>query len=163
MERLTGYNSFGGAYGIGMGCRDNADTINAIITRLAYYEDTGLTPEEVKDMAENAETRLLTWFEAKYGFPVGKLMDFCKAEEQGRLVVLPLAIGTHIFNGNEYGVSEYRVSHYTIYENEVFVTAVLPMCPSACRVFSVKGIGKTVFLTREEAEQALKEGGGENA
>lgn len=39
MERLTGYNSFGGVYGIGMRCGDNTDTIHAIIERLAYYED----------------------------------------------------------------------------------------------------------------------------
>lgn len=61
---------------------------NRLKDRLAAYEDAGLTPEEVKDMDENAETSLLTWFMAKYGFPVGSLMDFCEAKQQGRLVVL---------------------------------------------------------------------------
>ena len=39
MDRLTGYNSFGGVYGIGMGCGDNTDIIHAIIKKLAEYED----------------------------------------------------------------------------------------------------------------------------
>lgn len=65
------------------------------LDRLAAYEDTGLMPDEVKDMAENAETRLLTWFEAKYGFPVGELMDFCEARQQGRLVELPCKAGEY--------------------------------------------------------------------
>lgn len=69
----------------------------AALTRLAAYEDTGLEPEQVKDMAENVETRLLTWFEAEYGFPVGKLMDFCEAEQQGRLVVLPCKVGDTVY------------------------------------------------------------------
>ena len=55
---------------------------------LQAYRDTGLSPEEVKDMAENAETRCLTWFESRYGFPAGELMRILKAKQDGRLVVL---------------------------------------------------------------------------
>lgn len=50
MERLTEYNSFGGVYGIGMRCRDNTDIIHTIIKRLAEYEDTGLTPQDIEQM-----------------------------------------------------------------------------------------------------------------
>ena len=57
--------------------------------RLYDYEWTGLEPEQVADMAENAETRLLTWFEAKYGMAVGKLMDLLEAKQDGRLLILP--------------------------------------------------------------------------
>lgn len=55
---------------------------------LKAYFDTGLAPEQVKDMAENAETMLLTWFESRYGFPAGELMRMCEAKQDGRLVVL---------------------------------------------------------------------------
>jgi hypothetical protein len=61
--------------------------INAI-NQLNAYENTGLNPEEVKDMDENAETSLLTWFVAKYGFPIGTLMDMCEAKQKGQLVIL---------------------------------------------------------------------------
>lgn len=106
---------------------------------------------------KNGSGELMEAFEMAFD-ALQKQAEYEDMEEQGRLVVLPFAIGTHIFNANEYGVSEYCVSHYTIYDNEVFITAVLPMCPSACRVLSVKDIGETVFLDREEAEQALKGG-----
>lgn len=55
---------------------------------LQAYRDTGLSPEEVKDMAENAETRCLTWFESRYGFPAGELMWILKAKQDGRLAAL---------------------------------------------------------------------------
>ena len=82
MERLTIRN------GDGTVSQPTATTVEEVFYRLAAYEDNGLTPEEVKDIAENAETRLLIWFEARYGFSVGTLMDWCEAAEQGRLVVL---------------------------------------------------------------------------
>lgn len=63
--------------------------VREIINRLAVYEDTGLEPEEIKDMADNAETRLLTWFESRYGYPAGELMRILEAKQEGRLVVLP--------------------------------------------------------------------------
>lgn len=76
-------------------CCDNCtDLHNWIVdaleekAELQAYRDTGLSPEEVKDMAENAETRCLTWFESRYGFPAGELMWILKAKQDGRLAVL---------------------------------------------------------------------------
>ena len=40
---------------------DDYDQVQKILDRLADYEDIGLTPDALKDMAENAETMLLTW------------------------------------------------------------------------------------------------------
>ena len=60
-----------------------------VVEKLAAYEDTGLEPETVKYMNENAETRLLEWCQERYGFPVGVLMDLIEAKREGRLVVLP--------------------------------------------------------------------------
>lgn len=162
--------------------------IRQLYGALKKYEDTGLRPEEVKDMAENAETRLLTWFEAKYGFPVGKLMDLCEAKEQGRLVVLPAKNGDTVFVVGERRVvecyimetylddkkgTEYLVSFECGYpEQGDEVCKGCPFygwhqqycgewdCDGAWGQGSIKGadFGKTVFLTREEAEQALKGG-----
>lgn len=115
---------------------------NRLKERLTAYEDTGLTPEQVKDMAENAETRILTWFEAKYGFPVGKLMDFCEAEQQGRLVVLPCKVGTEV-----YKISPRLNGNHEIVKTWFSLTYIKPY-----------DFGKTVFLTREEAEAALRGG-----
>lgn len=61
--------------------------------KLAAYEDTGLEPGQVLDMSENAETALLTWFENRYEIPVGELMRILEAKADGRLLVLPFALG----------------------------------------------------------------------
>lgn len=95
MKRLTWHN---GEYwtqvqDTGVGYKD-------ICARLAAYEDTGLEPEVVKDMAENVETRLLAWFEAKYGMSIGRMMDLIEAEQAGRLTVLPFCVGSCV-NGKD--------------------------------------------------------------
>ena len=139
----------------------------AVIDRLADYEDTGLTPEEVKDMAENAETRLLTWFEAKYGFPVGKLMDLCEAEQQGRLVVLPCKVGETVYRIVDRGYLKdtcetdcYSCNILCPYEGREYerVIEIVPweMVSIGAIVNAMEQLGKTVFLTREQAEQALQ-------
>lgn len=68
-------------------CAYQHDRLVDYLEELQRYRDTGLEPEEVKDMAEKAETSLLTWFESRYGFPVGKLMDLLEAKQQGRLSI----------------------------------------------------------------------------
>ena len=84
MKRLTGYNSFGGVYGIGMGCGDNTDTIHAIIKRLAAYEDTGLTPQEIEQM--KARMPLHQWTGESpdkmsiFGVPVKKIIEWAEEE-----------------------------------------------------------------------------------
>ena len=129
--------------------------------RLAHYEDAGLTPEEVKDMAENAEARLLTWFKSRYGFPVGELMGLLEAKQEGRVVVLPCKVGTTL-----YDVSEFvdRVPYPEMYEWHADYIGV-GMSKDGKTIFDIDGVdflyedfGKSVFLTREEAETALEKG-----
>ena len=91
MERLTGYNSFGGVYGIGMRCGDNTDTINAIIKLLAAYEDTGLTPQEIEQM--KARMPLHKWAGESpdkmsiFGVPVSRIIELTKADKEGRIQI----------------------------------------------------------------------------
>lgn len=133
-----------------------------VIDRLAAYEDSGLTPAEVKDMAENAETRLLTWFESRYGFPVGKLMDLLEAKQQGRLVELPCKVGQRVWINVILGVGrceEHEITAVSIYigqKTDVWFNAEMVEYRGEARCsFGADQIGKTVFLTREKAEAAL--------
>lgn len=95
MERLTqwfGSSRLGREVGIAAHLQEQyteEELLDLFAKRLAAYEDTGLEPEEVKDMAENAETSLLTWFESRYGFPVGELMGMCEAKQKGRFAEVP--------------------------------------------------------------------------
>ena len=82
-----------------------------------------------------------------------KLAEYEDLEEQGLLIRLPCKIGTKVFyiktelNGNGFCFFERKI----IKETE-FTTR---------RMFDDENWGKTVFLTREEAERALEESNGE--
>ena len=146
MERLTGYNSFGGPYGIGMRCGDNTDTIHAIIKRLASYEDTGLEPEDIKAMYSRIE---------KIGLPLWKLEELAQAEKEERLVVLPCKPGDIVYRicgpkGRKY-IAERLVSAVELCGNSSWRITTT----------SFDWLGKTVFLTRPEAETALAASGKE--
>ena len=103
-----------------------------IYQRLAAYEDSGLSPEQVQELA--------------------------KAEADGRLVELPCKVGNSIWKIK--AVFSYfskpmedRVERIIITNSEILV-----YCTSGTK-FSVNSIGKTVFLTREAAEKAIAEVG----
>lgn len=128
------------------------------IDRLAAYEDTGLTPEQVKDMADSAETRLLMWFESRYGFPAGQLMELIEAEQAGRLVVLPCKAGDAVFFIRP-GDRRPEITETTIEKMVVKSWGIyMKLACNAMYETSCRSIGKSVFLTREEAEKALKGG-----
>lgn len=106
--------------------------LEKIQKRLSSYEDTGLEPE---NMAH--------W------------MDYFRAECEGRLVVLPCKAGDHVWvDGREavvenfFGYETERYLHAQFYDNMQYID--IPFAE----------IGKTVFLTREEAEAALEGGKG---
>lgn len=77
-----------------------------------------------------------------------KLAAYEVAEEQGLLVRLPCKVGDTVYRivRHRVDVSGYRME----WEWETTVEAV------PFRVGMVDAIGKTIFLTREEAEAALK-------
>lgn len=78
MERLTGYEIIGGhVHVIPTGDADQA------MMRLAEYEDTGLTPEEVNDVMEKAKLA------SAFGVAAERLRELAKADKAGRLMVLP--------------------------------------------------------------------------
>ena len=84
------------------GCHEKGGCNNGCIVpklygRLAAYEDTGLEPEEINDMA--LEVATLKTIESMYdglGNP-DHLRDLLQAEQAGRLVVLPCKVGDVVF------------------------------------------------------------------
>ena len=78
MERLTIRNSDGSV------SQPTATTIAAVFQRLAAYEDTGMTPEQIR----NAQDTLQCF--DNIGIKRGN--EIVKAEEDGRLVVLDEAL-----------------------------------------------------------------------
>ena len=66
---------------VGGNCAMNCKWEEAAWSRLAAYEDTGLTPESVQETAD-----LAVWV---YENGLDKIKEWIKADKEGRLVVLP--------------------------------------------------------------------------
>lgn len=85
--------------------------------------------------------------------PLDRLAEIVRAEKEGRCVVLPCKQGDTVWRicgpkGRKF-VAERKVVSITMYEPGRF--EIFTNCDD--------WLGETVFLTREEAEKALKEGG----
>ena len=84
-----------------------------------------------------------------------KLADYEDAEEDGLLLQLPCKVGDKVYNliprikkANNFQENEITV--IKIYKDSVYIFFKNGLAKD------IKQIGKTVFLTQEEAEQALK-------
>ena len=128
---------------------------NRLKDRLAAYEDTGLTPEEIDMDHEAAETlRQLC-----RGCDLDRLEKLAKADKDGRVVVLPCKVGDRLYEvtGRKtisvYKVRAIRVELFGLFIEWDIVEGFVWQSLSG---ISAGEIGKTVFLTREEAEKALK-------
>ncbi len=88
-----------------------------------------------------------------------KLGSYEDAEEQGLLLRLPCKVGDTIwFVGNDF-VNDYEIRRYLVDETGIDCVQIAKEIDGReyWNSFSIDYIGKTVFLTREEAEQALAE------
>ena len=92
---------------------------------------------------------------------IDKLAQYEDLEEQGRLVILPCKIGDKVYNitwwddVQEKVVVKGKTYYRTIHKHKV--------SKSTFGYTDIEEIGKTVFLTKSEAEAKLKElRGGEN-
>ena len=85
-----------------------------------------------------------------------KLCEYEELEEQGLLARLPVPIGTTVYefeplNKIVKGCTARTVIKYTMYDDSIWFNF------ADGYMKDIKDFGKTVFLTREAAEQKLKE------
>lgn len=154
-----------------------------IANRLAEYENTGLEPKEIQEAvdlfkdwkdADDIPKELKSWVErctwhVRECWRLSRELDeYKKAETEGRLVVLPCKIGDTVYrvirgkNGHGH-ISPATVSGLHLgdttrnrrYRKE-YEYVVLKVDGVFCAHVNKKDFGKTVFLTREEAEKALE-------
>lgn len=97
---------------------------------------------------------------------IEKLADYEDLEGQGRLVILPCKVGDTVYVNGVLGCGEaerYRVIRVDYHStlgtgrNEFYIEALLCANPDSSIGFYDKQFGKTVFLTKAEAETKLKE------
>lgn len=87
-----------------------------------------------------------------------KLASYEDAEEQGLLIRLPCKVGDIVYQITRNFISTYRIRNFIHYNNgNIFFDWE---CINGIYVnvqgFRIDDVGKTVFLTREEAEAALE-------
>ena len=161
MERLTEWNGGQTRHAYyprcfeepcyGSGCKINDCPFEtAVCERLAAYEDTGLTPEQV----ENAKTIIESAF-AEDTSKAERIRKLLAADKDGRVVVLPCKVGDTVWR-----IVRDGEPHITRDEvRDMYFADDMTLCVELVggRVTFTEKFGKTVFLSREEAEKALQE------
>ena len=129
-----------------------------IMKCLAAYEDTGLTPEEIK--APLTDTVFLRVAAQALGVESGRLRELAEADKAGRCVVLPRRVGEKIYYLNGKYIIEVEAVGYKVDETGAWLFIGETYNPETNRAYhcdlETERIGKTVFLTREEAERAME-------
>ena len=118
-------------------------------SRLAAYEDTGLEPDEVNALQKDWSD-LCTVIGECGG--IDRLRELAEADKDGRLVVLPCKVGDVLYRASPSGVVVHRVANMVYRElTSRWYIDTIPNLP-----YASEELGKTTFLTREEAEKALE-------
>lgn len=137
---------------------------NRLKDRLAAYEETGLTPERCAEFARaDAEGRYIVMRDAEQE-GVARLRELAEADKDGRPVMLPCKVGDRLYEvtGRKtisvYKVRAIRVELFGLFIEWDIVEGFVWQSLSG---INAGDIGKTVFLTREEAEKALEAMGNE--
>ena len=122
-------------------------SLTNLYARLKEYEDTGMEPEEAEACKVALMGKTLAEIKEIEGLSVERMKELAKAEAEGRLLVLPCKVGDTV----------YRICH-EYKKGNPFIRAVTFNQNNFWRIVFGGEFGKTVFLTRAEAEAALRGG-----
>ena len=120
-----------------------------------HYEDTGLTPEQCAEYGKaDREGRYIVLRDAEQE-GVKRLRELAEADKEGRQVVLPCKVGDVVYGLHGRQTILPMVAKW-IETNTCGWTIAAQYVPMAPKFYLFSDFGKTVFLTREEAEKALE-------
>ena len=149
MERLT----FDGNFCDISQCRElpcqhgGSCTQRKVWERLKAYEDTGLSSQACAEAREAGN--VLSSCDVSFR----RLAELLTADRDGRLVVLPCKVGDGLWTFCSHPVEQ--VYSFTVTDISTLNGRTM-LNTSRCGVIDARDVGKTVFLTREEAEAALR-------
>lgn len=126
-----------------------------IIERLAAYEDTGMTPEEIDALQKREQglAEMLVNVSCGCAVSYSRLAELAQAEKDGRLVVLPCK-PDEIFYQWKRGDDCPSVSRFEGVEISEDGEITYPMKRWG-EAFTLDDFGKTIFLSRADAKAAL--------
>ena len=122
--------------------------------RLKAYEDTGLEPEAVETVKLALCAKHMVDLETLNNTPISRLVELAEADKDGRVVVLPCRQGDELWTYCNHPVK--RVYSFTVSDVSTLNGRTV-LNTLGLGTIRPEDIGKTVFLTREEAEKALQE------
>ena len=171
MERLTEWNGEQPSHAYypscfkapcyGDGCKINDCLFEtAVCDRLAAYEDTGLTPEEIK--AQFTEDAMINLAAQALGVEPSRLRELAEADKDGRVVVLPCKVGDTVWIVGTVRklysakVRTFFCGHPSAVRGDDDGGHIHMIRTTECDI-PMQEFGKTVFLSREEAERAIQE------
>ena len=165
MERYTEKHYDGNGYYLI--CSGNCETLNCgdcgildkIVDRLAAYEDTGLEPEEIARILDaygrgmTLRTENAQRLEIVKGIQTDRLRELAQADR---------IIGKEVWAQAKY-LNIFQTKPSLIQRTTIQYVSLLKggdiLCHTQTCAFPLNEIGKTVFLTREEAELRREQDG----
>lgn len=153
MERLT----FDGNFCDISQCRElpcphgGRCTQRKVWEKLRAYEDSGFTSAEIKSLY--AEWDVMMSVLNSIGGGYERLRELAEADKEGRVVVLPCKAGDELWTF--YNYPDEQVCSFTVTDISTLNGRTM-LNTSRCGVIDARDVGKTVFLTREEAVEALE-------
>ena len=159
MERLVYWNNREKGSALPVAINNDGDVVDleTLCAKLAAYEDTGLDPEEIVKIREDVEDGYLKSTARRYGIPVSRLRELAQADREGRCVVLPAKTVFELTWDAGPGCDMIcPVSIDGEGQCDFCDNGKLFVYERPCRQEHIDRIGKDVFLTREEAEAALR-------
>ena len=184
MERLTFEGNFCDIAQCGhVKCPyDTACSQKQVWERLKQYEDTKRTPEQIEALEAAIMGKAVAQITEFEGLPIARLRELAVADQEGRVVVLPCKGTDKLYVVGTKQIVECSVAEMYLMDDETIEYLVNFECVDNCDgcpfnsweretvsdeyhcdgeygdgSVSSKNFGKTVFVTREEAEKALAE------
>lgn len=149
-------------------CRDLACQQSGTCTqrlvweRLKAYEDTGFEPEAVETVKLALCAKHMVDLETLNNTPISRLVELAEADKDGRLVVLPCKVGDTVWIVGAVRklysakVRTFFCGHPSAVRGRDPDGHIHMIRTTECDI-PMQEFGKTVFLSREEAEKTLRE------
>ena len=150
MERLT----FEGNFCDIAQCRelpcpyDGNCTQKEVWERLKAYEDAGLSPQACAEAREIEETL------SGCDYSISRMVELMKADKDGRVLILPCKVGDMAYWVHDGVITGCHVYRIQVNRKGTFVFLKSTISHGGFRTDAC--LGKTVFLSRKEAEKALQ-------
>ena len=134
--------------------------ISVLQDRLAAYEDTGLEPESVEALKLSMMGKAISEITEFNGLPIDRLRELAEADKDKRVAVLPCKVGDTVWiTGSVRRLYSEKVRTFFCgnpsYDRGMSDNSVQMIRTTGCDI-PIHEFGKTVFITREEAEKVLE-------